>query len=615
MEEKSFSISFLGSSFPSEYIRTKRLASIALEKLIQKDVLLGIDTETMPRSEYQHITNAALSPLLSKIRLLQIFDGETSYVFDMLHIDCDEMFIPFLSTKKFVAHYAKFDLGFFKMMGVQDMNLACTHIVIKLLFHATYPLDSGLHAGLAPVVKLIFKEDILKKLQYSDWSVVSLNFEQIEYAALDAICVLKLAEKLAKGIKKLGLERIYKLTKDAQHPIVDMELNGIGFDVQRHLKVIEPWKEKLWMAKKEVLKLTGLNDITAHKVATWLEENLDETTLAIWPRTETGKLSTDANTFADFNYLPIVKPFSIFQKQYKLSSTYGHTLIGQVCPATKRLHSSYNLCGARTGRLSASKPNLQQLPRDDQSAPVETHIRRSFRSSASHTLICADYSQIEVRVGAHLSNDSEMLRAYREGIDIHTLTAARVSNKALQDVTKDDRQLGKALVFGLMFGLGAKKFSHYALKNYGKEVNHFEAIDAIEIFRETYGGYREWQLNQADIGATRFEVRTPMGKLRKLAIDNTYGTSMNTPIQGGAAECMLASLCFIREAINKRGYKAKLVNCVHDEVLIECPEVEKDDIKELVETEMTRGFLYVLPGAITNGLVSIGTGDSWGAAK
>ena len=176
--------------------------------------------------------------------------------------------------------------------------------------------------------------------------------------------------------------------------------------------------------------------------------------------------------------------------------------------------------------------------------------------------------------------------------------------------------MAKAINFGLMFGLGAKKFSHYAKKSYGVEVSEKEAYSAVEAFRETYTGYREWQLKQVDEASETKTVRTPFGKLRRLPSDNTYGTSMNTPIQGGAAECMLASLVELNKNLNGH---ARLVNCVHDEILVECdPDYEPEyiqHVKEKISKSMTDGFLKIFPNGITNNLVGIGVGDSWGAAK
>lgn len=605
MNQRQFSVSFLGQDINAIYVTDKSTALKLLEGLMQKDCLFGIDTETMAKPQFKHRSDAALSAHLGQIRLLQVFDGRNSVIFDLLHIACNSIFISFLESKRFVAHNAIFDLQFFMQMGVKKMNIGCTYLVAKLLFHASYPTDEGLSASLQALTEQMFKVDMNKAMQKSDWSVPDLTFEQIEYASLDAVCVLKLAEKLAPGIEKLGLTRIYKLSKAAQHPIARMQLNGILLDVKRHREKISEWRAALYAAKKHLLKITGLDEITGHKLSGWLDGNLPPHVRRIWPETETGKLSTDAHTFADFSFLPIVAPFSDYQRLEKLTSTYGNRLIDQINPATGRLHAQYKICGARTGRLSSSSPNLQNLPRDND-------IRKNFIPTSKNVFLCADYSQVELRVAAELSRDTSMLKAYEQGIDLHALTASKVSHKPISEVTKSDRQFAKAINFGFLFGLGARKFSHYAKKSYKVDVTEDEATEAVEVFRETYAGYREWQLEQATRAHSTLTCRTPCGKLRKLPADNTYGNSMNHPVQGGAAEIMLYALVRLDREL---GNKGKLVNCVHDELLIECEPAHKKECSSKLEDCMVQAFLDVFPNGITRGLVETKSGLSWGECK
>lgn len=607
MQQTQFSVSFLGQSYNVLYVKDKSTALQILEGLMQKDCLFGIDTETMCKPQYSHRSDAALSAHLGQIRLLQVFDGKNSVIFDLLHIGDVRIFLAFLSSKRFVAHNAIFDLQFFMQMGVKTMNIGCTYLVAKLLFHASYPTDEGLSASLQALTEQMFKVDMNKAMQRSDWSVPELTFEQIEYASLDAICVLKLAEKLSPGIEKLGLTRIYKLSKAAQHPIARMQLNGILLDVERHREKISEWRTALYAAKKNLLSITGLEEITGHKLSGWLDTNLPPNVRRVWPETESGKLSTDAHTFADFSFLPIVAPFAEYQRLEKLTSTYGNRLIDQINPATGRLHAQYKICGARTGRLSSSSPNLQNLPRDND-------IRRNFVAVSGNTFLCADYSQVELRVAAELSRDKSMLEAYRNGIDLHALTASKVSHKSLSEVTKSDRQFAKAINFGFLFGLGARKFSHYAKKSYKVEVTEDEAAEAVSVFRETYAGYREWQIEQATRAHETLTCRTPCGKLRKLPHDNTYGNSMNHPVQGGAAEIMLYALVRLDRQLGPSSI-TKIVNCVHDEILLECSPEDKEGCSYILEDCMTQAFLDVFPDGITRSLVETKSGNSWGACK
>lgn len=621
MTPGKYKTSFLGTEIPVIYVTERGEAERLIGKLIEQfdsgeTRLAAIDTETEALPQYRSISQAALSPQLSKVRLIQIFTGRTAIVFDCKHIGNDRLFTELLEQGRWVGHNSVFDLQYFyKWFGVTKCDIGCTMLCAKLLFHAKCPTDAGLSASLRNLVNITFKQEILKEMQTSDWSMPDLTWEQVEYAALDAITTLKLAERIAPQLASLDLVRIYKLYKDAQHPIARMQLNGLKFDCDKHRDMIVDWRAELYNAKKELVNLTGLTKITPHSIASYLEKTLPADVLSIWPRTEVGKLETNAHVFADFDYLNIVKPFLEFQKREKLCTAFGSKLIEQVNPATGRLHAGYKLAGARTGRLSCAQPNLQQLPRDKS-------VRSNFIPEQDCVFICADYSQIEIRVGAELSRDPTMLKAYKEGIDLHTLTAKTVSHlsdaewEALpDDEKKKKRQSGKSFNFGLMFGLGTDSYKHYAKKSYGVEVSDDEAAKGVKTWRKLYSTYRAWHMSKVKESEANGYVTTPCGKRRCLAPDDCWGASANTPIQGGACECMLHAIVDIQKAIDVSKFPYKIVNCVHDEVLVEVPKDKVAHATKMIEYSMKHGFLQVFPNGITNGIVEAKHGSSWGDAK
>lgn len=606
MKPCSFTTKFLDQQIPCYYIKDAAEASLALNKMMEQDGLFAIDTETEALPRWHDRSMAALSPHLSKIRLIQTYNNRAACVFDMKYIDCPDLFIPFLEAKRFVAHNALFDLQFFMRMGVRKMDIGCTYILAKMMFHASRPSDEGLRGSLEGLCLGLFGHKILKENQASDWSEPDLNFEQIEYAALDAIAVMKVAEKLSAVITGYDMARYYKLCKAAQHPIANMQLNGILLDTGKHRVLMEDWLDKLNTARKDVIKVIGDDKISPHTIAAWLESHLGRDILEVWPRTDAGKLQTDVHAFSDFQGVsPIITPFAKFQKLKTLTADFGTKMLNQINPETGRIHASYRLNGARTGRLSCSSPNLQQLPRDES-------VRSNFVADADMVFLCADYSQIELRVAAELSRDAAMLDAYRNGIDLHSLTASKVSGKPIGSITKTDRQMAKAVNFGFLFGLGSKKFSHYAKKSYGAEVTAQEASQAIKTFRQTYAGYHAWQKRQAENAAIHLTVRTPCGKLRRLDPENTYGTAMNHPVQGGAAECMLYALVYFQDHIPDG---AKLLNCVHDEIIVECEPEEAEETKGWIQESMIHGFREVFPDGITRGICEVGMGSNWSKAK
>jgi len=610
MKAQKFKTTLKNKEYQAEYITDKSVAIKRIAKLMQKDCTFAVDTETERKPEYMHIKDAALSPHLGKIRLIQLYDGEKAYVFDLKFIDSADIFIDFLNAKHFLAHNALFDLMFFKTMGANDMNIGCTFLAAKLVIHAVYPTDAGASASLAAMVEAILKTDILKKMQLSDWSIPELTFEQVEYAALDAVCVYKIAGPLSKGLSKYGLDRVYNIYKNAQHPLAEMQLNGMSIDLAAHRELVTSWRDELYAAKKQVLKLTGLKELTNKRIAGYLEKNLDKDTLRNWPRTPSGNsLSTSAPVLAEFINVPLVKPFTIYQKKEKLSSTFGNNLLRYLNPETGRIHTSLKLAGARTGRLSSAKPNLQQIPRD-------SSMRGIFISPEGASIVRADYNQIEIRVGAELSQDREMLKAYKNGLDIHSLTASYVSGKLIDKVSAEDRQAAKAINFGNMFGIGATKFAVYANNNYGTDISIDDAHGLIDDFRTLYSGYHDWQMAQARQGASTKLTRTPCGKLRRLPDDNTYGAAMNTPIQGGAGEVMLIALYELYTTF--KDTKVKLLNTIHDEVLLEVPSQDKNLISVVqlgLEECMIDGFTAVFPNGVINGLVKSDYGNTWQDAK
>ena len=619
MKQSAFKVHFQDREINAFYITERDTAVEALEKLNSKPqgTLFGIDTETMKRQDVSQ--GSALSPILGTIRLIQVADGKSAVVFDRQSINDDSIFIPFLENHRFVAHNAIFDLQFFMQMGVRNMEIGCSMILTRLVFHATYPTDEGLSASLANMIKTVFNIEVPKDNQASNWGATDLTAEQIRYSALDGVYVLELAKKLAPALDKFGLTKTYKLLKDAQHPIAAMQLNGFKVDPIKHRESIAIWRDKLYTCKKYLLKETKLDKITAHTMSKYLYNTLDAATLDKWPITAEGKLQTDAHTFADFSYLPIVKPFSEYQKREKLTSSFGMRMLSQINPVTKRLHPSFNLTGARTGRLSCSKPNLQQLPRspkEELKNAGEPDVRENFVAEEGYVFICADYSQIELRVAAELSRDPVMLKAYRDGEDLHKITAANVAGIPVSKVSKEQRQAGKAFNFGLLFGLGANKFSHYALKSYGVKITKEKAIEDVRAWHELFEGYTKYQQRVVREARKTFKVRTPGGKLRALATDAYYGPSLNHAVQGGAAEVMLHALIKIDNKIKEADDgMCKLVNVVHDEIILECVEGEESYWQEILEDCMVDAYKEIFPGGIIRDLVESHTGKTWAEAK
>jgi DNA polymerase-1 len=228
--------------------------------------------------------------------------------------------------------------------------------------------------------------------------------------------------------------------------------------------------------------------------------------------------------------------------------------------------------------------------------------------------VVADYSQVELRVAALVSGDSAMLAAYDAGEDLHRKTAAAVLKKAPGDVTKSERQMAKAINFGLLFGSGAAGLQRYATTAYGVSMSLAEAKRARSAFFAAYPGFAKWQTATRDAAERAQQVRTPGGRVRNLEGTRSLQTEcLNTPIQGGAAECLLVALATLEPAL--AGLGADLCNVIHDELVVECDPERAADVIGAVEAAMVAGFLAIFPQGATRDLVEAHSGANWAAAK
>jgi DNA polymerase I-like protein with 3'-5' exonuclease and polymerase domains len=566
-----------------------------------KSAVFGLDTETAPLEEYLKYPQAGLSPHLNRVRLVQVYTGRGVVVFDMFAIDNWKLFEEFFETFNFVAHYGVFDLKQLYKRGIKNVDIDCTMLMFQNLVHSKQPTDAGVRFSLAHIVEGFFGIKVSKANQAHNWEIPELTYEQIEYSALDAVYVKKVYDLLLPALKKRRIYDYYLMCKDLQHVVAEMEIEGISLSRKMHTKHVDRWREELFEAKTELMKLTGLKKITNHTISDYLENNLEKDYLDIWPRTETGKLKTDAQVFSEFENVEVVKPFSKFKELSKLTTSFGMNLLKYINPETRKIHPQYKICGARTGRMSCAQPNLQQMPR-------RAEIRKSFRPKKGNVFVSCDYSMIELRVIAELSKDKEMLKAFRNGEDLHTVTASAIART--KKVTKEQRQVAKCANYGFIYGLGYNGLILQAKKLFGIDLSMEEAKDVKDSFGDKFFGVATWQSEQARNAGKSKTVRTPYGKLRCLEPANCYGAAMNTPVQGGAAEAIFLSLIALRNSRN--GLPFTIVSCIHDEIMLECPQEYGKEVAKLLEQSMIAGYKQLFPNGVTKGLVDASVGKSWG---
>lgn len=584
------------------YVNTAEDAEHVVGSLAAHLGHFGLDVETAKLAEYVGHNQAGLNPHLSKIRLLQLYvGGPEAFVFDLFTVPA-AVLRPLLD-KQLVAHNAVFDLQHLIHAGLEPARIDCTMIQANAL--------SGKRPSLAVLAETELSWRISKAQQLSNWSAPVLSQQQIEYAALDAVIVHRLFPILDRKIRRKGRLRCYELMRDAQHPIARMQLNGCFFDRDAQQDLMQTWVADRERVDQELKTLLGTDfNLGSHvQLAAWIDKNVDASFLNTWPRGPKGRAKTGAKVLALYPDLPFVKSLMKWKVLNKKLTGFGNRYAANINPATGRLHANFIIGGTDTGRLACRKPNIQNPPKD-------SDFRSLFAAPHGRVMVVADYSQIELRVMADVAQDKTMLAAYRQGIDLHRKTAAALVGVPLDAVTKAQRQLAKAVNFGLLFGQGAAGLAKYAKTQYGVDMSLKQAERYRQAFFDTYPGLRRWQRRTAELAEASHSVRTPSGRVRTFKRKHAksyYTAFLNTPIQGGAAEVMLAALAALDHRL--KGLDAKLVNVVHDEMVLEVAADQVSAAKTAVEEAMVAGMLSVFPRANCNGLAEAHSGANWAQAK
>jgi len=299
-----------------------------------------------------------------------------------------------------------------------------------------------------------------------------------------------------------------------------------------------------------------------------------------------------------------------YRELSKLKSTYVDALPGFINPATGRIHTSFNQAGAATGRLSSSDPNLQNIP---VRTPRGEAIRRAFVAASGWLLLTADYSQIELRLLAHLSGDPAFVQAFEQGGDIHRQTAALIFGVPQADVTPEMRARAKTINFGTIYGQGPFALS----RQLGITLDEAKAF--IQQYFTRFAGVRAWLDRTVAEARARGYVETLFGRRRyvpELKDKNfnvrSFGerTATNSPLQGSAADLIKRAMIGVDHALRERGLETRVLLQVHDELVLEVPERESDQARELVKREMVGAAALRVPL-----VVSIGVGKNWVDAK
>ena len=421
-----------------------------------------------------------------------------------------------------------------------------------------------------------------------------ITFDQVDietaapYAAADADMTARLRLAFEEPVVREGLR---SLLTDMEMPLVPvlvtMQRHGIMLDSAGLREMSEDLREQMFQTEEELYKSIG-HTVNINSPQQLSDLLFNEIGLPKTKRTKTG-YSTDANSLEGLKGLhPVVDQILEYRQVSKLKSTYADALPEMVNPATGRVHTSYNQTGSATGRMSSSDPNLQNIPIRTE---MGRQVRKAFMAEGAPDwlLFSADYSQIELRVLAHISQDPGLLEAFRRGEDIHSSTASLMFDVPLNDVVADQRRIAKVLNFGVIYGLSAHGISQQT--GFSRE----EGASFIEAYFAKYPGISDY-LEQVKVKARAEQyVETLLGRRRYLPDINSPNfnvrggaerMAINMPIQGTAADIMKLAMIRVQKRLDDEGMKTKMLLQVHDELVFETPKEEMDALKDLVFDEM-----------------------------
>ena len=544
------------------YIESDSELSKVLTDLGRGNVV-GVDTET-----------TGLDPLREKVRLVQLAIPGTVYVVDCFRVTDMEPLRRLLESPDQVKVFqnAKFDI---KMLG-RNYGIFPRPIFDTMV--ADILLDREAGHGLADITGRVLGESMSKEEQTSDWTAPELRPEQIEYAARDAETLIRLYLILNKRLNDGGLAALAELEFAVVSVTARMELNGFQLD------------KASWSAELEKVshERKALGDFLAGELGTNVLRSPKKLAEALRSRgiPLPSQKSTSEGVLKGFAAdHPLILEILRWKKLDKLGSTYGVKLLESVSTVTGRVHANFHSAGTVSGRYSSSKPNLQNIPK-------EHRWRRNFIAPPGRLLVIGDYSQIELRVLAGLSGDGRMLRAYEQRIDLHKFTAAMVTKKKMEEITKPERQLAKAINFGIAYGMSRKGLAQYAFTSYGVQMSEEDAQSHLTLFFEVFNRVRRWQLETIEKTRADGYAKTFMGRMIPLK-DSYSSKALNYPVQGTAAEGLKHALVLLDERLVP--LDSRIVCTVHDEIVVECPAGSVDAIKKLLHDTMIEGMKRVIP--------------------
>jgi DNA polymerase I len=507
---------------------------------------------------------------------------------------------------KKVGHNIKYDLIVLQSEGVFLQGIAFDTML------ASYVLNPSRRGhGLDDLAMELLGHKTITYKEVAGTGAKQIGFDEVEverateYAAEDSDITWRLYENLQPKLTDELLELFNAIEIPLLEVLAEMELNGIFLDKNHLARLAQKIDAELKTLETSIYRIAGetFNINSPKQLAVILFEKLK---LPVVKKTKTG-YSTDVSVLEELaSQHELPDKICSYRQLGKLKSTYVDALPKEIDRRTGRVHTSFNQMVAATGRLSSSNPNLQNIPIRTE---MGQEIRKAFIAEDGNLLMSSDYSQIELRILAHLSQDENLIRAFQKGEDIHSRTAAEIFGTSLEAVDKDARRMAKAVNFGIIYGLSAFGLSRQlkiSMQDAKKFIDQYFALyPQIKTFmdgaiaRAREKGFTTTIMNRKrylpDIGSKNRQVREAAERI-----------AINSPIQGSAADLIKVAMIRLSRQMKQRKLQSKMILQVHDELLFECPPGEKQEMHALVKQEMEGVYEFSVPL-----IVDIGWGNNW----
>ena len=490
-----------------------------------------------------------------------------------------------------------------------DIPILLRHGIALDSFHAdtmlmSYVLNStATRHGMDKLAMYYLNYETVKYSDVTGTASKQINFSAVEievashYAAEDADITLRLFNKLDSLLAEKPIQK--KLLQDIEYPLVHVlsrvEQNGAKIDKNKLSDHSIELSEKIEKLSSEAFKIAG-EEFNLDSPKQLLEVLYEKLKLPILKKTPKGQPSTNEETLQRLSEeYELPKIILQYRTLAKLKSTYTDSLIRIENPKTERIHTSYQQAVTSTGRLSSTEPNLQNIP-------IKTaegrRIREAFVPDTGNILISADYSQIELRIMAHLSKDKNLTHAFNNNLDVHSATAAEVFGVSLDDVTQDHRRSAKAINFGLMYGMSAFGLTRQL------DIPRAEAQKYLDTYFERYTGVKDYMENIKAQAKEDMYVETIMGRrlylneinaangLRRQAAERA---AINAPLQGSAADIIKKAMIDIDAFLNEEMPEVKMIMQVHDELIFETPKKNAEEVMSTMKDMMEKAVKLDIP--------------------